>query len=102
MASVGPAANGSVVDTGDGTITYTPNADFNGPDSFTYSVTDGVDTSNTATVTVTVNAVNDAPVAGDDTAVTDEDTAVTFGFAGNDVDVDADPLTIDSRSPAAS
>ena len=43
-----------------------PNANFNGTDTFTYQVTDGATDSNTATVTITVNAVNDAPVAVDD------------------------------------
>ena len=60
----------------DGTFTYTPNANFNGTDSFTYRVTDGA-TSDTATVTITVAAVNDAPTAANDTATTKEDTAVT-------------------------
>ena len=51
----------------DGTITYTPAANYNGPDSFTYTATDGLADSNTATVTITVKPVNDAPVAGNDT-----------------------------------
>ena len=54
----------------DGSFTYTPNADFNGTDSFTYTASDGTAASNVATVTMTVDAVNDAPVAierhGDD------------------------------------
>lgn len=53
-------ANGSVVYNNDGTFTYTPNLDFNGKDSFTYTVSDG-SLSSTATVNLTVNAVNDAP-----------------------------------------
>jgi VCBS repeat-containing protein len=43
--------------------TYTPNTNFNGTDSFKYKATDGTTESNEATVTITVNAVNDAPVA---------------------------------------
>lgn len=55
-------ANGAVVDNNDGTFTYTPNLDFNGADSFTYTVSDG-SLSSTATVNLTVNAVDDGPAA---------------------------------------
>ena len=51
-----------------GKFTYTPAANYNGPDSFTYKATDGTADSNTATVTITVTPVNDAPVAVNDTA----------------------------------
>ena len=61
--------------TADGTVTYTPTANFVGTDTFTYTVTDGTGGTDTATVTITVTAVNDAPVAVDDTATVDEDTA---------------------------
>ncbi|HMN94197.1 MAG TPA: tandem-95 repeat protein, partial [Hydrogenophaga sp.] len=67
------AANGTVVINADGTITYTPNADFNGTDTISYEISDGQGGTATATVTVTVNPVNDAPVAVDDVAETDED-----------------------------
>ena len=50
----------------DGSFTYTPNADFNGTDSFTYTASDGTAASNVATVTITVTGVNDAPVAVND------------------------------------
>ena len=82
-----------------GTVTFTPNANFNGAASFSYTVTDGRRTSNTATVTVNVAAVNDAPVANDDTLAATEDTPVTYTAAqllGNDTDVDGDTLTIAS------
>ena len=46
-----------------GTLTYTPDADFNGSDSFTFKANDGTGGFDTATVTLTVTAVNDAPVA---------------------------------------
>ena len=62
-------ANGSL-SLVDGILTYTPNADFNGTDSFTYQASDGTDTSNVATVSLTINPVNDRPVAGDDPNVT--------------------------------
>src|SRR5205823_7746640 len=58
-------------------LTYTPAANYNGADSFTFKANDGSLDSNTATVTITVAAVNDAPVAANDAATTDEDTAET-------------------------
>ncbi len=82
-------ANGTVTLGKDGGFTYTPNADFNGTDSFTYTASDGTAASNVATVTITVDAVNDAPVAVNDAATTDEDTAVSGNVLANDTDVDA-------------
>ncbi|MEN0040892.1 MAG: DUF4347 domain-containing protein, partial [Pseudomonadota bacterium] len=69
--------NGSVVVNTDGTYTYTPNADFNGTDSFVVLVDDGNGGTDTATVTITVTPVNDAPTAADDAQTTNEDTAVS-------------------------
>ncbi len=87
-------ANGAVVDNGDGTFTYTPNLSFSGIDTFTYTVSDGNGGTDTGTVTVTVNPVNDAPVATDDAAGTPLDTAVIIAVLGNDSDVDLDTLSI--------
>ena len=82
--------NGSTrLDTGSGAITYSPNANFNGTDSFTYTVDDihnGVTAK--SLVTITVEAVNDAPQAISDTASTNEDTLVTIDIASNDTDID--------------
>ncbi|MDP9270897.1 MAG: S8 family serine peptidase, partial [Chloroflexota bacterium] len=61
-----------------GKILYTPAANYNGPDSFTYQATDGSLDSNTATVSITVTPVNDAPAAANNTVTTNEDTAYTF------------------------
>ena len=58
----------------DGTFTYTPDPDFTGVDSFTFTADDGDLTSNTATFTVTVTAVNDAPVCSDDAGSTAKDS----------------------------
>ena len=79
-----------------GSFSYTPAADYAGPDSFTYRASDGTLTSNVATVTLTVTAVNDAPVAAGDAFSTAEDTVATVpapGVLGNDSDPDGDPLT---------
>ena len=82
-------ANGTLTLNADGSYSYTPDADFFGTDSFTYTVLDDDGAiSNTATVTITVNDVNDPPVAVDDSATTDEDTAVSGDVATNDTDVD--------------
>ena len=72
----------------------TPNADYNGPVSFTYSIEDSEGAeSNTASVTVMVAQVNDAPEVVDDTATTTEDNAVDILVLGNDSDVDMDART---------
>ncbi|MFH4574239.1 tandem-95 repeat protein, partial [Vibrio diabolicus] len=92
----GPA-NGTVSVNPDGTVTYTPNDNYHGTDSFTYIVTSG-GVSESTTVNVDVTPVNDAPVAKDDTATTQEDTAVTIDVLPNDTDVDGDVLSIDSAS----
>src|SRR5205823_6549496 len=79
-----------------GSFTYTPSANVNGADSFTYKANDGALNSNTATVTITINAVNDAPVAQNDSYTTDEDTQLTVGAAGvlaNDSDAEGDALS---------
>src|SRR5206468_10337447 len=71
--------------------TYTPAADYNGPDTFTFKANDGTADSDRKSVAKGVTAVNDAPVAVDDSATTAEDTAKVFSQAdtkGNDTDVD--------------
>jgi VCBS repeat-containing protein len=80
-ALVSGPGNGTLLLNGDGSFSYTPNADFNGTDGFTYSAGDGA-LSDTATVTITVNAVNDAPVAADDAYATDEDVTLNVAAPG--------------------
>ncbi|HCG9117533.1 TPA: tandem-95 repeat protein [Vibrio parahaemolyticus] len=92
----GPA-NGTVSVNPDGSVTYTPNDNYQGTDSFTYIVTSG-GVSESTTVSVDVTPVNDAPVAKDDTAITDEDTPVTIDVLPNDNDIDDDKLSIQSAS----
>ncbi|MBE3772223.1 tandem-95 repeat protein [Vibrio parahaemolyticus] len=92
----GPA-NGTVSVNPDGSVTYTPNDNYHGTDSFTYIVTSG-GVSESTTVSVDVTPVNDAPVAKDDIATTQEDTAVTIDVLPNDSDVDGDKLSIESAS----
>src|SRR5207247_804957 len=69
---------------------------YNGPDSFTYKASDGSANSATATVSLTVRPVNDAPAAVNDSFATDEDTALTIaapGVLANDTDIDGNTLT---------
>lgn len=93
-AAVNAPANGTAVINGDGAIVYTPNANFNGSDSFSYTIDDGQGATDSATVTVTVNPVNDAPTANDDIAATLEDAAVVITVLDNDEDIDNDPLAV--------
>ena len=65
-------------------LTYTPDADYFGPDSFTFKANDGLADSTLATVSITVNSVNDPVLAVDDTVTTDEDTAVSIAVLAND------------------
>lgn len=89
----GPA-NGTVVMNADGTYVYTPDADFNGADTFTYTVTDPSGESDTATVTVTVNPVNDAPVAASiQGGATEGGVVATVDLKTVTSDVDGDALT---------
>ncbi len=99
IASVANGTGGTVVLNADGSVTFTPTANFNGVANFTYQANDGTSNSNSATVTVNVAAVNDAPVANNDTLIATEDTAITYTalqLLGNDTDVDGNPLTIAS------
>jgi endonuclease G len=86
-----------------GQVTYTPAHNYNGPASFDYRVCDNGTTNGAAdslcsngTVNVTVISVNDAPVAVNDPAITNEDTPVTIDVVANDTDADGDTLSLDS------
>lgn len=92
---VSNVAHGTLNLSSNGGFTYTPNANFNGTDSFTYAASDGSLSSGTATVTITISSVNDAPVALNDSYATDEDTTLNVsapGVLGNDSDVEGDVL----------
>jgi hypothetical protein len=95
VSDYGTPRNGDTGGARDGAIEYTPDADFVGTDSFTYTVTDSAGNVSTATVTVTILPPNQAPVATDDAAQTQIDTPVTIDVLTNDVDPDGDPLTVE-------
>ncbi|MES2098160.1 MAG: Ig-like domain-containing protein, partial [Pseudomonadota bacterium] len=91
----GPA-HGTLSLNADGSFNYTPTANYNGADSFTYKPNDGTADGNTVTVSLTVTAVNDLPVATADSYSTNEDTVLTVsapGVLANDTDVEGSALT---------
>lgn len=83
--------HGTVTVDANGSYTYTPAANYNGPDSFTFTVSDGIDTSIAATVSITVTSVNDAPVANVGTGSTTKGVALQGTLTASDID--SDPLT---------
>jgi VCBS repeat-containing protein len=78
--------HGTLVFAATGDFTYTPTANYCGTDSFTYEVSDGQLTSNTATVTFNIACVNDSPVANDSSETTAEDTPFTGSVTSSDID----------------
>ena len=103
-----PAATTGTVTLAGGNITYVPALNFNGTETFTYTVLDSAGASSTGTVTVTVNPINDAPVAGTDSVVAFKGSALQIAVAdllGNDSAGPADesgqtPLSITAVSGA--
>ncbi|WP_087870053.1 Ig-like domain-containing protein [Bathymodiolus platifrons methanotrophic gill symbiont] len=97
--------HGSVTLNLDGSLTFTPDANYNGPDSFTYKANDGHTDSNTVTVDIAVAAVNDAPVALPDSYGTQEDTTLKFnaalGVLRNDTAPDGNPVHVRTFSHPA-
>lgn len=88
---------GTVSFQSNGGFTYTPQANYFGVDSFTYRASDSTGNSNTATITLNITPVNDAPAGTPDTYTTAEDTALTVnppGVLANDSDVDNAPATL--------
>jgi hypothetical protein len=88
VSAVSDPPKGAAAANADGSITYTPDPDANGEDSFTYTVCDSDNACASAEVTVLVETVNDPPTAADDNAVTAEDAPVQIDVAANDSDVD--------------
>ena len=99
VVSVADAAHGTTQITGGGTeVSYQPDADYCGPDSFTYTITGG----SSATVSVTVTCADDAPTAVDDAATVAEDSiANPVNVLGNDSDADIGPKSIESVTQPA-
>lgn len=100
----GEPSFGSLANHGDGTFTYTPDPDQNGTDTFTYEVCDSGGRCGSATVTLTIEPVADAPVLNEDSVQIPEDTPMTVDVAANDEDVDGDlaPESADVATPPES
>ncbi|HZN63815.1 MAG TPA: Ig-like domain-containing protein [Tepidisphaeraceae bacterium] len=89
--------HGTLTLNADGSFSYTPNANFSGTDSFSYRASDGQLSSEPATVTLTVRAANDAPIAGVDTATVRQGGTLSLSASSllaNDTDPDGDTLQI--------
>jgi VCBS repeat-containing protein len=94
----GTVSHGTLSLAANGSFTYTPALNFNGTDSFTYHANDGKSDSTLTTVTITVGAVNHAPVANNDSYTIPKNTVlnmvpVATGVLANDTDPDGDTLT---------
>ena len=101
LDQAGPS-NGAVTLNEDGTFVFTPNTDFVGGDSFQYVITDANGQTSTATVSITVEAVNDVPVAVDDVVLAQEDVRLeNINVLDNDSDSDGNLLTVTSAVSAA-
>src|SRR5204863_14379 len=90
---VSPPTHGNLTLNTNGSFSYVPATNYNGPDSFTYKANDGQADSGIATVSITITGVNDAPVAVNDSYATPEDTTLNVaapGVLANDSDVDGD------------
>lgn len=101
VSSVTQGTNGSVTNNSS-SVTYTPNANFFGTDSFTYTISDGNGGNDTATVSVTVTNAQDAPDAVDDAASINEDSgANVIDVRANDTDLDSDTLSVTAVTQGA-
>ena len=94
IASVGNGVNGSVELDAEGNVVFTPDADYNGAASFDYTVSDGNGGTDTATVSLDVTPVNDAPIAAADAFSGNEDTRITGNALTNDSDIDSASLSV--------
>ncbi|MEP6637927.1 MAG: Ig-like domain-containing protein [Chloroflexota bacterium] len=92
-------AHGTASITAGGAVLYTPTANYNGPDSFSYRVADGAGLTDIGDVLVAVTPVNDPPTAANDTASTPEDQPVTIAVLANDGDIDGDALSVAVTAP---
>src|SRR6185436_10379607 len=89
--------HGTLTLNANGSFTYVPVTNYNGADSFTYRASDGTLNSALTTVSISISAVNDAPVAANDSYSIAEDTTLSVaapGVLGNDTDADGNTLSV--------
>jgi len=101
ITEVTQPAHGAALISDGAHVRYVPAANYHGADSFAYTISDGAGGTATATVTLEVASVNDAPVAQGDAQGLDEDIVTVLDLVANDSDVDGDPLTIASVTQPA-
>ncbi|HEX2120400.1 MAG TPA: Ig-like domain-containing protein [Thermoanaerobaculia bacterium] len=102
VVSAGSGSHGSTSVNADGSISYVPNANFNGSDTFSYTVRDAHGATASGTVTVTIAPVNDSPVAANDSTTCAKNGERTVAVLANDSDVDGDTLSVQSVGRPAS
>ena len=101
VTSVAPPSHGTLTQAA-GSWSYTPSTDWNGVETLSYTVSDGLGGSAMANVAITTTPVNDAPVAGADALTVAEDSPATaLDLLGNDSDIEGDPLTVTQLTGAA-
>ncbi len=81
-----------------GQFAYIPDPNYHGTDSFTFHVTDGESSSSIVTVDITINSINDAPVAVNNTATGTEDVQLILDPTLNDMDIDGDIFSLHTFS----
>nr|MBA3452280.1 tandem-95 repeat protein [Deltaproteobacteria bacterium] len=101
LVAVGTPANGTVT-FANNMVTYTPAANYAGPDSFTYTASDAGGAMGTGTISITVVPVADPPTATNDTATVAEDTSIVIAVLANDFDVDGQAVSLVSAGAATS
>ncbi|MBI2382440.1 MAG: tandem-95 repeat protein, partial [Gammaproteobacteria bacterium] len=96
VVSAVSAQGGTIVINADGTLSYTPPANYSGSDTITYTVSDGQGGTDTATIAITVNAVNDAPVLATPSVINGtEDLALSItGISVSDVDAGSNSIQV--------
>ncbi|MEO8683834.1 MAG: Ig-like domain-containing protein, partial [Devosia sp.] len=101
VTAVGTPLHGAVVINQNGTVTFTPTANYSGTDTFSYTISDGHGGTSSASVNLTINPVNDAPVATVDTGAVETGNSVILNVLANDTDVESNPLTVTGVSTPA-
>lgn len=100
LTGVSGATNG-VAELNAGQVEFTPDPDFNGSETLSYTISDGNGGTDTGSINITINPVNDVPIASDDTATLSQDTSVLVDALANDTDTEDDVLTLASISIAS-